>query len=201
MQSQVQTILFITTKSTKRQSSWKPPNGFPSELKIKNSDTYTADIAACFQYIRDQMLFNENELTRAVRSLQCDLRQIKHAQAAATVQYNGWLAAAHLKLPKCTKLSANGETVTALKCQPTIVDFKTEVTKCGAQPRYIRISKHPHHSRRNSRRVLILKFLGKIQDSSLHYLPHLNHSAHRPRMLRPQLLRNVMESVLQNTLT
>ena len=128
--------LFITTKSTKRQSSWKPPNGFPSELKIKNSDTYTADIAARFQYIRDQMLLNENELTRVVRSLQCDLRQIKHAQAAATAQYSGWLAAAHLKLPKCTKLSANRETVTALKCKPTIVDFKTEVTKCGAQPRY-----------------------------------------------------------------
>ena len=97
--------LFITTKSTKRQSSWKPPNGFPSELKIKNSDTYTADIAARFQYIRDQMLLNENELTRVVRSLQCDLRQIKHAQAAATAQFNGWLAAAHLKLPKCTKLN------------------------------------------------------------------------------------------------
>ena len=128
--------MFITTKSTKRQSSWKPPNGFPSELKIKNSDTYTADIAARFQYIRDQMLLNENELTRVVRSLQCDLRQIKHAQAAATAQYSGWLAAAHLKLPKCTKLSANRETVTALKCKPTIVDFKTEVTKCGAQPRY-----------------------------------------------------------------
>lgn len=94
------------------------------------------DIPAHLQYIRDQLTDHENDLSEAIHGIQCDLRRISHAQAISTAQYNGWLAASQLNLPECTKLSAAGQTVVAIKCKPVEVDFKTEITNCGPQPKY-----------------------------------------------------------------
>lgn len=91
---------------------------------------------AQFQYLQDQLTDHENDLARAVHNLQCEARRATHAQAISTAQYNGWLAASQLKLPRCTKLIAAGQTVVAVQCRPTNVTFTTEITACGPQPRY-----------------------------------------------------------------
>ena len=70
------------------------------------------------------------------QSVQCEQRRIKHAQVFSTAQYNGWLAASQLGLRKCVKLAATGNTVSAIECAPINVTFTTEITSCGAQPRY-----------------------------------------------------------------
>ncbi len=79
---------------------------------------------------------HENELIRVIQSVQCEQRRIKHAQAVSTAQYNGWLTASHLGLRECIKLAAAGNTVSAIQCTPITVNFTTEITICGAQPRF-----------------------------------------------------------------
>ncbi|EFX60765.1 hypothetical protein DAPPUDRAFT_123048, partial [Daphnia pulex] len=51
-------------------------------------------------------------------------------------QFNGWLAASMVNLPKCTKLSAFGKTVLAITCKVRNVSFAAEVTNCGPQPKF-----------------------------------------------------------------
>jgi len=68
--------------------------------------------------------------------MECQQRRMKHAQAVSTAQFNGWLAASQLGLRQCIKLTAIGTTVTAVECVPIKVNFTTEITECGAQPRY-----------------------------------------------------------------
>ena len=94
------------------------------------------DITAHLQYIRDQLTDHENDLLLAMKGLECDNRRLHHAQAISTAQYNGWLAASHLKLPECTKLSAAGQTVLVVKCNVVEAEFTTEVTACGPQPKF-----------------------------------------------------------------
>ncbi|KAK4030833.1 hypothetical protein OUZ56_024219 [Daphnia magna] len=69
--------------------------------------------------------------------MQCDQRRAKHAQAVTTAQYNGWLAAAQLGLRQCIKLITTGNNVSALQCTPTTVNFTTDTTTCGPQPRIV----------------------------------------------------------------
>ncbi len=83
------------------------------------------------------MIDQENEIVRIVKSMQCELRRAAHARAISTAKYNGWLAASHLKLPNCTKLTAIGQTVAAIQCKRTSVNFTTEMINCGPQPRYL----------------------------------------------------------------
>ncbi len=52
-------------------------------------------------------------------------RRIKHAQAVSLAQYNGWLAASQLGLRECIKLTAAGNTVSAIQCTPIPVNFTT----------------------------------------------------------------------------
>ncbi|KAK4017830.1 hypothetical protein OUZ56_033676 [Daphnia magna] len=73
------------------------------------------DKAANKQYIQDRVTDRENELVRMIQRLECDARKVKHERAIATAQYNGWLAASHLKLPQCTKLQAFGQTAVVVK--------------------------------------------------------------------------------------
>ncbi len=88
------------------------------------------------QYLADQAVRHENDIIRLIQSVQCEQRRIKHAQAVSTAQYNGWLAASQLGLRKCVKLAATGNSVSAIQCAPINVTFTTEITSCGAQPRY-----------------------------------------------------------------
>ncbi|KAK4045592.1 hypothetical protein OUZ56_033279 [Daphnia magna] len=57
--------------------------------------------------------------------LECDARKEKHERAFAAAQYNGWLAASHLKLPQCRKLQAFGQTAVVVKCNSVNVTFET----------------------------------------------------------------------------
>ena len=109
-----------------------------SLIKTENdsADVINARLNGRIQYLEDVMTSQENEIIRIVNSMQCELRRAAHARAVSTAQYNGWLAASQLKLPKCTKLVATGQTITAIKCKLFIAEFTTEVTSCGPQPRY-----------------------------------------------------------------
>ena len=102
------------------------------QLKNEVNDNTRAEI----QYIRDQLTDNENNLARLTHNIQCDIRKIVHNQAVSTAQYNGWLAASQLRLPRCTKLTAIGQSVLVTKCVPTKVTFNAEITACGPQPRF-----------------------------------------------------------------
>lgn len=86
------------------------------------------------QFIRDQLTNNENDLARLTHNMQCDIRKLIHNQAVSTAQYNGWLAASQLNLPRCTKLVALGKSVMLTKCRPRNVTFFTEITSCWPQP-------------------------------------------------------------------
>ncbi|KZS01631.1 Uncharacterized protein APZ42_001655, partial [Daphnia magna] len=92
--------------------------------------------AANKQYIQDRVTDRENELVRMIQRLECDARKAKHERAIVAAQYNGWLAASHLKLPQCTKLQAFGQTAVVIKCNSVNVRFETIITSCGPQPKF-----------------------------------------------------------------
>ncbi|EFX74023.1 hypothetical protein DAPPUDRAFT_109336 [Daphnia pulex] len=94
------------------------------------------DVVANFQYFRDQLLDNANDLTQEIENLQCEKRKATHERVVSTAQFNGWLAASMVNLPKCTKLSAFGKTVLAITCKVRNVSFAAEVTNCGPQPKF-----------------------------------------------------------------
>ncbi len=129
--------LYITARVIPRKPE-KPFVGRARDGPIIANTTaaFNVELNGRLQYIKDQMTTQENELVRVIHTLQCEVRKAKHAQAISTAQYNGWLAATQLKLPICTKLSACGETLAALKCETKTVNFATELTKCGPQPRF-----------------------------------------------------------------
>lgn len=102
----------------------------------KTPEYINAILTGRIQYLEDVLTSQENEIIRVVKSIQCESRRAKHAQAISTAQYNGWLAAAQLQLPNCTKLTAIGQTVAAIKCAPILANFSAEITSCGPQPRF-----------------------------------------------------------------
>jgi hypothetical protein len=108
------------------------------DIVTKRNDPLDINIRqnARIQYLEDAAIRHENELIRVIQSMQCDQRRAKHAQAVSTAQYNGWLAAAQLGLRQCIKLIATGNIVSALQCTPTTVNFTTDTTTCGPQPRF-----------------------------------------------------------------
>ncbi|KAK4014071.1 hypothetical protein OUZ56_026617 [Daphnia magna] len=108
------------------------------DIVTKRNDPLDINIRqnARIQYLEDAAIRHENELIRVIQSMQCDQRRAKHAQAVSTAQYNGWMAAAQLGLRQCIKLIATGNIVSALQCTPTTVNFTTDTTTCGPQPRF-----------------------------------------------------------------
>lgn len=109
----------------------------PTNAYIRNlSEKFKQQLQLSLQYINDKTIANENELLLASIKTKCEIRKAKHQRALSTAQYNGWLAANHLQLKTCIKLNAYGKTLVAIQCKPVTVDFKTEITKCGPQPKY-----------------------------------------------------------------
>ena len=90
----------------------KPSN----ETENTTTEYLHAVLNARVQYLEDTIVGQENEIIRVVNSIQCKARRAKHSRAISTAQYNGWLAASQLQLPKCTKLTAFGQTVVATRC-------------------------------------------------------------------------------------
>ncbi|EFX63785.1 hypothetical protein DAPPUDRAFT_118847 [Daphnia pulex] len=66
----------------------------------------------------------------------CGSRKAMHERVISTAQYNGWLAASMVRLPKYTKLTAYGKTALAISCKANEVDFSVELSACGPQPKY-----------------------------------------------------------------
>ncbi|EFX74013.1 hypothetical protein DAPPUDRAFT_109346 [Daphnia pulex] len=67
-------------------------------------------------FIKDQLIDYSNDLVRVIENLQCDSRKAMRQMVISTAQYNGWLAASMVRLPKCTKLTAYGKTALAISC-------------------------------------------------------------------------------------
>lgn len=108
----------------------------PPTANIRSNNELGNNVRAEIQFIRDQLTDNENNLAGLANNIQCDVRKLIHSQAVSTAQYNGWLAAAQLNLPRCTKLVAVGRAAILKQCKATTVDFQPEMTSCGPQPRF-----------------------------------------------------------------
>ena len=94
----------------------KPDNSVTIEAQMQRQADSTAD--------------QENRLMKAV------LQKLRCAQATSRAQYNGWLAAAQLKMPECIQMVAKGPTILVVKFRAINVTFETEITKCGPQLHY-----------------------------------------------------------------
>ena len=110
-------------------------NSLPAQIPSLKIDS-NIDVIANFQYGRDQIIDQQNDLTRVLEIIQCDSRKATHERVVSTAQFNGWLAASMVQLPRCTKLSAFGKTVLAISCKEKEVIFNAEVTSCGPQPKF-----------------------------------------------------------------
>ncbi len=95
-----------------------------------------SSIEAQLQYLMDIDIEQENKIAKAIRTLNCETQKLEYAQATSTAQYNPWLAENHLKMPQCTRLHAQGSTITIINCQALNVTFETIFTKCGPQLKY-----------------------------------------------------------------
>jgi hypothetical protein len=126
----VQSIVGKAPPAPKKPVFYTSPNFWENAQLINDHQNFN------IQYLTDSAVRHENELIRVIQSVQCEQRRIKHAQAVSTAQYNGWLAASQLGLRECIKLAAAGNTVSAIQCTPLTVNFTTEITICGAQPRF-----------------------------------------------------------------
>jgi hypothetical protein len=105
------------------KQQFKPPQMLRSENYWENVEPMNTHQNYAIQYLADQAVRHESEISRLIQSVQCEQRRIKHAQAVSIVQYKGWLAASQLGLRKCVKLAATGNTVSAIECAPINVTF------------------------------------------------------------------------------
>lgn len=114
------------------------PNKSLTEGDEKVADTIRASIsgAAHAQYTSDRTIEGINGVSRELRALQCENRELAHKNAITAAQHSAWLAASYLSLPLCSKLIATGESISIHQCSPTNATFSTEFTSCGPQPRY-----------------------------------------------------------------
>ena len=97
------------------------------------------------QYLLHTSLEHESKLALAIRVLICETRKLRHAQVTATVQCNGWLAAQQLKMPTCTQLHAQGQTITVLKCPKPDDNIRNREIK--TQTAALLQGLHPQHER------------------------------------------------------
>jgi hypothetical protein len=124
--------LFVMVKTTSEKNSSSTPFKSPQLFKPVGN----VDVIANMQFIKDQLIDYSNDLVRVIETLQCDSRKAMHERVISTAQYNGWLAASMVRLPKCTKLTAYGKTALAISCKANEVDFSVELSACGPQPKY-----------------------------------------------------------------
>ncbi|KAI9550783.1 hypothetical protein GHT06_007136 [Daphnia sinensis] len=113
----------------------KAPPSAAVETSAPSGDP-EVDTLANKQYIEDRATDRDNELAQMFEMMECEVRKAKHERAIITAQYNGWLAASLLKLPRCAKLQAFGQTAVVIQCKAVNVTFETVVTPCGPQPKF-----------------------------------------------------------------
>ncbi|EFX65151.1 hypothetical protein DAPPUDRAFT_117515 [Daphnia pulex] len=123
--------------------------------------TLNAEIEATahIQYIRDIALEYENRLAREIRRLQCENRKMNHNSVIVSSQYNGWLAATHLNLPKLQgrqlidteKHEADNTLATLLQMHPASQNSPLSHASVMAD---ILATIHEHHAEDNSRDLL-----------------------------------------------
>ena len=83
--------------------------------------------------MQNSVVDQENKLLQSIRNNYCENQQIKLQQAIGIAQYNGWLGAAILQLPYCTRLIPTAQSAFVQECESKMVYFTTERDKCGAK--------------------------------------------------------------------
>lgn len=113
-------------------------NGERASLGTLNLPRFKLEVntAAHLQFIRDEEIEHENQLAHLLKTLSCRERHHFHQLVTSTAQYNGWLAASHLGLPRCQKLIGLGDTLAVFQCLPVDASFDAVTTKCGPQPKF-----------------------------------------------------------------
>ncbi|XP_032799333.1 uncharacterized protein LOC116936287 [Daphnia magna] len=113
----------------------KAPPSVTMETTSPSSDP-DLDRLANKQYIQDRAIDRDNQLARLLQTIKCDVRKAKNERAIITAQYNDWLTALLLKLPRCAKLQAFGQTAVVIQCKAVNATFETVIMPCGPQPKF-----------------------------------------------------------------
>uniref|UniRef100_A0A0N8AEJ0 Retrovirus-related Pol polyprotein from transposon n=1 Tax=Daphnia magna TaxID=35525 RepID=A0A0N8AEJ0_9CRUS len=125
--------LSLTAESASNKEKAQPSVSVETTSPSSDPDL---DKLANKQYIQDRAIDRDNELARMLQTIECDVRKAKNERAIITAQYNGWLAASLLKLPRCAKLQAFGQTAVVIQCKAVNATFETIITPCGPQPKF-----------------------------------------------------------------
>ena len=94
------------------------------------------DSAGHLQFVREVIREREDQLSAEVEALECQLVQHRHLLTLSTAPYDGWLAATHLGLPTCQKITAVGQFAKVKQCKAQTINITMETTPCGPQPRW-----------------------------------------------------------------
>lgn len=100
----------------------------------KRNTQSDVDLSGHLQFIQNSAIDQENKLLKNIRHNFCDNQRNRLHQAIGVAQYNGWLGAAMLQLPYCTRLIPTALSAFVQECQSEKINFETTRDKCGAKP-------------------------------------------------------------------
>ena len=100
----------------------------------KRNTKNEVDMSGHLQFMQNSIVDQENKLLKNIQRNYCDNQRNRQSQAIVAAQYNGWLGAAILTLPYCTRLIPTANSAFIQECESKRINFTTARDRCGAKP-------------------------------------------------------------------